>query len=414
MQALVLNITTGTWLRAKACRTLLGRGAYWGPMGCLKLKELPPPKLPGRGWVRCRTRLGGICGTDLAVVQLRQPPDSMLQAFSSMPLIPGHEIVAEVVEVHPSVDAGWVGRRACIEPTLNCIPRGITPVCPRCANGQFGVCENFGAAGAGDYALPAGTSIGYNSRTGGAWGEHFVAHVSQLIPIPDGLTDQQAILTDPLACGLHSVLRTDLRSVERMAVYGGGILGLGIVAAVRAVGFTGQIDLFARYPFQRNLAEQQGATNTLTPSAATDFRSLAKRLGGKVLRYRFGRQVFIGGYDAVYDCVGTAESLSVACHLARGRGQVILIGTGGGRRIDLTPVWFRELTVIGAYGRQLEQWQDRQIGTYQLVHELILSGKIDTTGLLTHTFTLPEYRQAFQAATRKARSECVKAAFRFL
>jgi len=413
MQALVLNITAASWLRAKACRPFLGRGVYWGPMGCLKLKQLPRPELPGEGWVLCRTRLGGICGTDLAVVQLRQPPNSMLQAFSSMPLIPGHENVAEVAEVHPSVDADWVGRRVCVEPTLNCTPRGITPPCPSCARGEFGACENFATTGAGTFGLPAGTSIGYNSRTGGSWGEHFVAHVSQLIPVPDGLSDQQALLTDPLACGLHGVLRADLQAIERMAVYGGGILGLSIVAAARAIGFTGQIDLFARHPFQRELAARLGATGALVPSAAADLHAVTERLGGHVIRYRFGREVLAGGYDAVFDCVGSAQSLAVALGLARSRAQIILIGTHGATAPDLTPVWLQGLTIIGAYGRQMEHWQGRRISTYRLIHELILAGRIDTTGLLTHTFALSKYQKAFAAATQKAQTHCVKAAFHF-
>ena len=84
-----------------------------------------------------------------------------------MPLAGGHENVADVVEAHPSDSHDWVGKRVCVEPTLGCEARGIDPPCGRCAVGEFGACEHFGSAGEGRYALPAGTSLGYNSRTGG-------------------------------------------------------------------------------------------------------------------------------------------------------------------------------------------------------------------------------------------------------
>lgn len=400
-------------MRTKLVAGAMGRRAFWSKASGLRLTDVPAPELPGEGWVRCRTRLGGICGTDLAMLTLRQAPDSILQGFSSMPLIPGHENVAEVVEVHPSLPDSWIGRRVCVEPTLGCEARGIVPPCPRCAAGEFGACENFGAAGQGAYALPAGTSIGYNARTGGSWGEQFVAHVSQLVPLPESIPDIQAVLTDPLACSLHSVLRTNLSGVNTVCVYGGGIIGLGIVGSLRASGYQGQIDILARHPFQQELALRMGASNILRFTGGELLDDVAKRLGGQVVPMRFGVKMLMGGYDVVYDCVGSPWSTGEAMKLARARGQVVMVGTSGGGRTDLTPIWFRELNVVGAYGRQIENWQGRRIGTYQLVHELMLAGKLPTQGLLTHTFPLADFRHAFVAATGKKRSACIRAAFTF-
>jgi len=412
MQALVLNITPAAWLRTKLLARLAGKRVHWGRWGCLRLRDVPPPELPGEGWVLCRTKLGGLCGTDLAAVLLQQPPDSLLQAFSSTPMILGHENVAVVESVHPSVDSAWAGQRVCAEPTLGCTARGIEPQCPRCAAGEFGACENFGAAGQGRCKLPAGTSIGYNSRTGGSWGEYFVAHVSQLVPVPEGLSDEQAVLTDPLACSLHAVLRTDLASAQSACVWGGGILGLGTVAALRAVGFPGRIDLFARYGFQRELGRELRATAAMPAVLGQAMEHAAKNLDGQVIGIRFGRKVLAGGYDVVYDCAGSRGSLEAALGLARARGQVVLIGTTGRQVFDLTPIWFRELHVIGAYGRQTEYWQGRRVGTYPLVYEMLLGRGRRVDKLLTHTFPLIDYRRAFAAVADRGRSGCVRAAFR--
>ncbi len=104
-------------------------------------------------------------------------------------MVLGHENLAVVEEVGPEVDADWVGCRVCVEPTLNCHVRGIDPPCRQCRSGRPGTCENFDASGIGEAALPAGTSIGYNSRTGGSLGEYFVAHRSQLVAVPEELSD---------------------------------------------------------------------------------------------------------------------------------------------------------------------------------------------------------------------------------
>ncbi len=413
MQALILNITPPTWLRTKLAAKVIGPAAHWGRASGLRLREMPPPDLPGDDWVLCRTKLGGICGSDLAVLMLRQRPDTILQGFSSMPMIPGHENVAEVAEAGPAVTNDWVGRRVCVEPTLCCAARGIDPPCPRCRAGQFAVCESFGATGEGAYALPAGTSLGFNSRTGGTWGEYFVAHVSQLVPVPEGLTDEQAILTDPLACSLHAVLAAELANAERLCVIGAGVLGLGIVACLRAVGFAGKIDVFGRHGFQRDLAITLGATAAFPAEEAHDLQQSADRLGGRVVPARFGVKALVGGYDAVFDCVGTRQSVDAVLQLTRARGQVCFVGTGDGKGADLTPIWFSELRITGVYGRQIEAWRDEQIGTYQLVHKLLTGGELKADGLLTHTFATSDYAAAFATATGKATSQCIKAAFAF-
>ncbi|KKK51097.1 hypothetical protein LCGC14_3118360, partial [marine sediment metagenome] len=80
---------------------------------------------------------------------------------------------------------------------------------------------------------------------------------------------------------------------------------------------------------------------------------------------------------------------------------------------DLTPIWFRELSLVGAYGRQIERLDDREVNTYALVHEMLTQGKLKTDGLLTHTFPLAEYRQAFTMAMHKAAHGAMKVAFDF-
>lgn len=414
MKAIVYKVHPLGWL---TCQWLkhLWPGCLRSGLNGFSLRDVPPPELPGRDWVRLRTLLGGICGSDLAIVHQKQSADSLLQAYSSQPMILGHENVAVVDQVGPDVDRAWIGRRVVVEPTLGCRVRGTSPMCERCEAGQFGSCENFAGWMGGSASLPAGTSIGYNARTGGSWGEYFVAHHSQLIDVPEVLSDEHAVLTDPLAVAVHGVLRTDLESVRRVLVYGGGIVGLGVVSALRAVGFGGRVELLGRGDHLADIAIRQGADEffDLPREASTRFAQIAARTGGSVQRARFGNFMISGGYGAVFDCIGSEQSVGEALRWTRSRGQVTLLGTLQKARLDLTPTWFKELTVRGAWGRQVETFRGRSVGTYELALEWLAEGRLPTTGLLSHRFSLDEYRKALDVAGKKSKHRAVKVAFDF-
>ena len=364
MKAVLYNPTYQGWLATHFLRRRWP-GLLTSRLNGFHLEEMHPPELPGDDWVRVRTLLGGICGSDVALAVHSQPADSILGAFNTMPFIPGHENVAVVEEAGPAVDRSWIGRRVCVEPTLACAARGIDPPCPRCAAGEFGVCENFGDLSRGRAKLPPGTSIGYNSRTGGSWGERFVAHVSQLVPVPDSLSDEEAVLTDPLACGLHAALRADLSSAGTVLVYGAGVMGLAVTACLRATGFAGRIDVADRSAKPEARAKGLGASDFFVPpaDARERYELVARRTGATFHEGRLFSFMLCGGYDVTFECVGSVVTITESLRWARSRGQVVMVGTGHGRGADLTPVWFRELTVLGAYGLQLESFQGRRIGT---------------------------------------------------
>jgi len=466
---LYYNVNPAGWV---TCHWLhyLWPGCRTSALGGLTLRETPPPELPGEGWVRVRTLMAGICGSDTALTAQKQPGNSILQAFSSQPMALGHENLGIVEERGAAVDASWQGRRVCVEPSLNCFVRGIAPPCDRCAAGQFSVCENMGAAGEGAAGLPAGHSIGFNSRTGGGFCERFVAHASQLIAVPEEIPDELAVLTDPISCAMHAALRANLSEAKQVLVYGTGSLGLALVACLRAVGYEGRIDALGRRKQHETLARQFGADEflRLPKDRAGRFAEVARRTGGRVHAVRFGNYMLTGGYDACFDCLGTAQSVTECLKWTRGRGQVLMVATSRGGRIDLTPLWFRELDFVGVSGRQIEQYAGLGAGggpwhghlahvsqgrpapaqkkedhgrdargthgrdghatlsrpsalaapsdgrhTYEIVHEMMRAGTLDLRGLLTHTFRLSEYRQAFDAAMHKGRHEAVKVAFDF-
>ncbi|MCD4824513.1 MAG: zinc-binding dehydrogenase [Phycisphaerae bacterium] len=414
MKAVTYNIKPLGWVTCKWLRHLW-RGCLVSGLNGFSLRQMDIPELPGDDWVRLRTLLGGVCGSDAMLVDQKQAADSLLQAYTSMPMILGHENVAVVEEVGPAVDDSWVGRRVLVEPTLCCVPRGTEPICPRCEAGEFGACENFSGAMGGSANLPAGVSIGYNSRTGGSWGEHFVAHHSQLLAVDDSVSDEHALLTDPFACSLHGVLRADLTTVKNVLIYGTGVLGMGTIATLRALGYTGRIEAMDRYSYQADVAANLGADDyyTLPGGDKWRFEQVARRTGATLQHSRFGNYILSGGYDLVFDCVGSRQSVMECMKWTRARGQVILIGTLQKGLLDLTPIWFRELKVVGCYGRQMEHYQGGRKNTYKIVLDWITEGRMNLDGMLTHIFRLGDYKKALRAALYKADHESIKVAFDF-
>ena len=411
MQAIVFNPRLVNWL---ACKGLgwFWPGIYHSRLSALQLTDVPIPPLPGPDWVRLRTVLGGICGTDLAMIWLRHHPASMLRAFMRLPIILGHENVAVVEAIGPDAQAaGWQpGQRVCVEPMLSCQVRGVQPPCRPCAEGRFSLCENLAGP-----PMPPGMMIGVNSFTGGTWAQFFVAHHSQLHRVPDEIPDQLAVLTDPLACSLHAVLRRRPDHNETVLVLGAGMLGLGVIAAIRALHCRANVTCIARYEHQRHLALQLGAEHVLLwrsdQSTAQRYRALADHTGARCLPAPFGNQAVVGGFDLVYDCIGTGRSLTDAAKWARAGATVLEVGTPAISLVETTPIWLNELTVMGCYGRQIENYNGRRMHTYQIIFDLITSQRLQPRQMLTHTFAITDYRRALATIADRRGSGLIKAAF---
>lgn len=409
MQAIVFDPPQRLWPVVKLAAMATPR-AWIGWLGGLRLRDVPEPALPRGDWVRLRTILGGICGSDLSLISLRNHPATFLQRFASFPAVLGHENVSIIEQIGPDVRNWRVGQRVCVDPCLSCAPRAVQPICPQCAAGKPSLCDNVDRG-----TLPPGLIIGLNSRTGGTWSRSFVAHESQLFAVPDDIPDEIAILTDPVACSLHAVLRRPPQPGESVLITGAGIVALAVMASIRALGRDNSVTCVVRHAFQRDLMLRFGATDArIHPRSWSNARrhdDIASVVRGRRIEARFGNQMLIGGFDLTYDCVGSGPGLSDAMKWTRPRGTVVAVGTSQIAVVDTTPLWFTELNLVGCNGRAIEELDGRRLHTYQLVFELIRSGKLRLDGLLTHRFRLADYRAAFQTIATRGRAGLVKAAF---
>ncbi|HEX6597160.1 MAG TPA: zinc-binding dehydrogenase [Acidimicrobiales bacterium] len=383
MRALLFERNLPRYAVAKVAGSLAaGLGARVGP---LSLTETDDPDLPGPGWVRVRPRLAGICGSDLATVDGKS--SRYFEPLVSFPFVPGHEVVGELAN----------GQRVVLEPVLGCEARGIDPPCRGCAEGRRDRCERIAF---GD--LEPGLQTGYCSDTGGGWSTGLVAHESQLHPVPEGMSDEAAVMVEPAACAVHGVFgateAADLTGAT-VLVLGAGTLGLCTIASLRAHANPGTVVAVAKYPEQRRLATSLGADMVVEPAEA---RRAMRRLTGS-LRVGGGLS---GGADVVVDCVGTESSLADDLAVVRPGGLVCLLGMPAVVSIDMTPLWQRQITLRGSYAYGRETAGQR---TFDLAFGLVADARLER--LVSATYPLDRYREAIDHAANAGRRGAVKVAF---
>ena len=386
------------------------RSLYTSPFSCTRLVDIPEPQLPTPEWVKVKTRLSGICGSDLATITAKGSP--YFSPFTSTPFVLGHEIVGEIAEMGDVVDGFGVGARVVIEPALSCKVRGISPECHQCRNLRFANCENITK---GD--ISAGIQTGYCRDTGGGWSRYVLAHQSQLHLVPDSLSDEAAVLLEPFACALHGVLKAQhpvggiCNPDSLICVIGGGTIGLLTVAALRILGHRNRIIIFAKYPHQQELARSLGADDVLSPNSQryVDFCQLTRTESHQP---ELGQQVLIGGVDVTFDCIGTSVTIDDALRFTRAGGEVILVGMPGiPKNIDWTSIWYKQLNVTGAYAYGLETHNGEQVHTFTLGMRLLQKMETQLRPLVSALFPLKDYKRAIQTALNTGKTATVKTVF---
>jgi threonine dehydrogenase-like Zn-dependent dehydrogenase len=407
MKAIYFEISVPRYVVGKALGPIY-KPLYWSGLSCLRYGDVPEPALPGPDWVKIRTRYGGICGSDMGLIRLHESP--YLSPFGSQRFVIGHENLGTITEVGTGVEGWSVGERVIADLMLPCAPRGFDESCPACQRGDYNLCQNFAEG-----VLSPGTILGSCAETGGSWGPVYVAHQSQLVRVPENVSDENAILVDALSSALHPVLRSFPQDDETVLIVGAGTIGLSVVASLRALGSQARILVLVKYPFQGELARRYGADEiVLLGKDGSHYQALAGLTGSRVYYPILGKPAPVGGADLIYECVGSDGSVDDALRLAAAGGKVVLVGLAATPKgVDWTPIWFHELTVRGSFCVATETYQGRKMRTYEVGLELMAQGVLDLSPLLTQKFRLAEYRRAFRALSDRKANGALKAVFTF-
>lgn len=337
------------------------------PPHVLQVEEAAP-EAPGSGQALVRIRAGGICGSDMhyyrhggfGTVRVREP------------MVLGHEVAGEVAALAPDVTSLRVGDRVAINPSRPC------GACRYCRDDLPNHCETMRFYGS---AMPF-------PHIQGAFREMLVCEATQCVVGPPDLSFEELALSEPLSVVLHAIGRASTVRDRRVLVTGCGPIGALAVAALRHAG-AGEIVAIDILPEPLAIAMRLGATRTI--DVMQDPDALAGYAAGK------------GSFDVLLECSGTEQALRAALPTLRPRGQVVQVGVAGGEvALPLNLVVAKELALLGSFRFHEE---------FARAVQLIGSGELDLTPLLTRTYPVDDAIMAFEAAGDRRHAMKVHLAF---
>jgi len=355
--------------------------------------DLAEPALPGAQWLRVKNCACGICATDLSIVNVDLHPAIALAAVpGSDRFYLGHEVIGTVIEAGSDVTDFKVGDRVMMKHTRltarNCFSQGIEPVCSHCQSGNITLCENSSVSG---------VTVG----VGGGWSDGYTAHETEVYPVPEWMSNDQAVMVEPFAVAVHAVLRRLPDAGQKVLVVGSGIVGLNVIQVLRALSPECHISVMARHPQQVAMAQTFGADEII--DSEDGYKATARITDAKLYEWMFDNNMLLGGFDVVYDCVGSSQTLQDSLRWTKAGGAVVMAGIQfKPSKLDLSPIWYQEVDLVGVHAHGQDNWNGRLVESFDITVELMRQGKLTIDGLITHRFPLEQWREAIQTAQDKS------------
>ena len=325
----------------------------WNDLG---VEEVERPR-PGPREVLVQVKACGLCGTDLKMVkggfEGRWPP--------ALPFVIGHEWSGQVVEIGAELEnlPYAVGDRVVAENHAGC------GVCPMCRAGSYNLCEGVKRPG---YKL-------YGHTAPGALAEYAVRPPVVLHRIPPEISDVEAALVNQGAMTVHALRRVQFRAGSSVAIFGPGLLGMLTAAVAKAAGATRVIMVGRGHRLE--LAQQMGATAVVDYEQTDPVAGVRDQTGGV-------------GVDYAFDCSGNPDVLQQALDVVRRGGKVAVLGLAGAQLSTISPdrLVLDEIDLLGIRSSP---------NAYPPMIELMASGAVDVSPLVTHVYELDDVERAFDA-----------------
>ena len=316
----------------------------------VEIREMPEPQLVRPSDVLLEIELVGVCGSDMHYYRTGRIGRQVVQ----FPWVVGHECAATVLAAGGEVTNVKVGDRVALDPLIAC------GRCDQCLGGRAHTCRNQ-------------RFLGCPGELPGCLAQRLVMPARCCFPVGPEVTDEQAVLVEPFSIGLYAQrLAGDLDGYT-VGILGSGPIGLCVLAAARAAGAKKIYSTDIR-DYRANLAARFGADWTGNPQREDIVEALA---GLEPL-----------GLDFVYECAGEQETLDEAVRLLKPGGVLFLVGIPELDRVSFTMDLLRRKEIRIANVRRQNRCVEPAI-------RMLAGRRVDPGGLVTHTFSLDETKQAF-------------------
>jgi len=320
-----------------------------------ELLDVPLPKV-GKNDVLIKVKAAAICGSDLKFYKWVPWCKNVIK---SLPFIPGHECAGEVVEVGENVKGIKVGDKVAAETHIPC------GVCWQCRHGRPHTCEKMELFG---HAI------------NGGFAEYALIPDRAARKIPQEIPYEYGCLLEPMGIPYRAVEKGGVEG-DAVAVIGCGPIGQFAISFSKILGADIVIGIDVNEK-RLDIAKKMGATYVINPQR----EALIERV--KEVTENYGR-----GVGVVIDASGNAEAMKEAFTYLRVGGRFVILGQTDGP-LPINPsrdVVFKEAEIIGLFGRRI--WD-----TWDKTERILLSKKINPEPVITHKFSLDDYKKAFQVA----------------
>lgn len=315
--------------------------------GVIEHREIPEPGQLGDNEVLLRIRRIGVCGSDIHVFHGKHPA-------TPYPVVQGHEYSGIVEAVGEKVTRVKPGMRATGRPQLVC------GVCGPCKRGQYNACQKLKVEG---FQAP------------GVAQDLFVVSEDRIVTFPESMTLEQGAMIEPAAVGAHSTNRVSDLKEKNVVVAGAGTIGNLVAQFAKARG-AAKVLITDISDFRLNIARQCGIAGTLNVKN-TSFEEGVKTF--------FGNEGFHVGFEAA----GVQSSLGSLIQFVEKGGTVVILGVYS--QNPVVNMFYLGEHELNVFGSMMYRHED-----YEAAVEMIASGKIITTPLLSKSFPFDKYIDAYR------------------
>lgn len=325
-------------------------------IGKIKYEDVPVP-VPGQGEVLLKVKASGVCGSDI--------PRIYRTGTYSYPLIPGHEFSGVVEKTGPGVNGDWMQKRVGVFPLIPC------KKCGPCRQGKYEMCRSYSYLG---------------SRCSGGFAEYVSVPVWNLLPLPEGVSFEEAAMLEPMAVAVHAMRRAGLEEGNKdvkIAVYGMGTIGLLLLMFLLEQGYS-EVFVIGNKDFQRNMAGKLGLPEErfcdIRENSVEDW--LSEKTEG-------------AGADVCFECVGRKETVVQAIQNTASGGKLCMVGNPASDMEIPKDVYWKilrnQLTVCGTWNSSFGSEKD----DWNYVLSRLENERIAPRQLISHTFSKEELLDGF-------------------
>lgn len=319
-------------------------------MDHMEYMDIPEPEAT-KDLVKIKIAYSGICGTDLHAFKGSY-------GSTKPPVVLGHEFSGVVVEVGPDVKNIKVGDRVTSETTFK-----TCGVCPMCLIKDYNLCGN---------------RQGLGTQINGSMAEYLVSREESVHVLPDNVSLLSASLTEPLACGVHSVIeKGHVEKGDICVVFGAGAIGQMVSQVAKSQGATVIMAGLTQDANRFELAKQAGIDRCVD-QMTEDIKKIVDEMTNGV------------GADKCFECSGAVPALNKALEIVKRKGTVVQMGVFANTHENIWTdlILHREIKYVGSRSQKPSSWE--------IAINLMAAGTVVPEKICTYLTPLENWREGFE------------------